>query len=101
LRLATFRPLGGFTNQKEERRLDNGLQPFVKLRCCEGRVYSWAAEFLREVEALKRALFSQRVRKVAPASPDRCSRSASCFVPGRFTPYLGEEVGVSSLLVIL
>jgi RepB DNA-primase from phage plasmid len=48
-----FGRLAGFTNQKKERRLDNGLQPFVKLRCSEGRVYSRAAEFLREVEELK------------------------------------------------
>ena len=61
-----FGRLAGFTNQKKERRLDNGLPPFVKLRCYEGRVYSQAAEFLREVEALKRALLSQReLRTVA------------------------------------
>src|SRR5262249_29375378 len=44
-----FGRLTGFTNQKKERRLQNGLQPFVKLQCGEGRVYSRAAEFLREV----------------------------------------------------
>jgi hypothetical protein len=54
-----FGRLAGFSNQKRERRLENGLQPFVKLRCCEGRVYSQAAEFLQEIEALKRALLSQ------------------------------------------
>ena len=55
-----FGRLAGFTNQKKERRLDNGLQPFVKLPCCEGRVYSQAPEFLREVEALKREHLSRR-----------------------------------------
>jgi hypothetical protein len=38
----------------------NERQPFVKLRCSEGRVYSGAAKFLREVEALKRTLLSPR-----------------------------------------
>jgi len=45
--------LAGFTNQKKERRLLNGFQPFVRLRSNEGYVYSAANEFLREVEVLK------------------------------------------------
>src|SRR5262249_13056480 len=61
LRLATFRPpLAGFTNQKKERRLQNGFQPFVRLHGNEGYVYSTANEFLREVEALKREQLSRR-----------------------------------------
>jgi hypothetical protein len=55
-----FGRLAGFTNQKRERRLDNGLQPFVKLRCRKGQVYFGAAEFLRQVEVLKRAIISKR-----------------------------------------
>jgi DNA primase RepB-like protein len=76
-----FGRLAGFTNQKKERRLDSGLQPFVKLRCCEGRVYSRAAEFLREVEALKRALLSQReLRKLArPWQSDGPVRAIASF----------------------
>jgi hypothetical protein len=47
-----FGRLAGFTNRKKERRLENGLQPFVRLRGNEGYVYSAANEFLREMEAL-------------------------------------------------
>jgi len=44
----------------------SGVQPFVRLRISQGRVYSRAAEFLREVETLKRALLSQHeLRKAA------------------------------------
>ena len=53
-----FRRLAGFTNQKKERRLLNGFQPFVRLRGNEGYVYSAANEFLREMEALKREQLS-------------------------------------------
>jgi hypothetical protein len=55
-----FGRLAGFTNQKKERRLQNGFQPFVRLRNNEGYVYSAAKEFLREVEALKREQLSRR-----------------------------------------
>jgi hypothetical protein len=76
-----FGRLAGFTNQKKERRLENGLQPFVKLRCAEGRVYSRAPDFLREVEALKRALLSQReLRKsTQPRGTDAFVRSLASF----------------------
>ena len=58
--------LAGFTNQKKERRFQNGFQPFVEVRSCEGHVYSRAAEFLLEVEALNCTLLSQReLRKAA------------------------------------
>src|SRR5262249_25564416 len=44
----------------------SGLQPFVRLRSSEGYVYSAANGFLREVQALKRAFFSQHeLRKAA------------------------------------
>jgi len=55
-----FGRLAGFTNQKEERRLKNGFQPFVRLRSREGNVYSAAKEFLGELEALKREHLSRR-----------------------------------------
>jgi hypothetical protein len=55
-----FGRLAGFTNQKKERRLQNGFQPFVRLRSSEGNVYSAAKDFLREVEALKRDQLSRR-----------------------------------------
>jgi hypothetical protein len=32
---------------------DTGLQPFVRLRRCDGRVYSAADQFLREVDSLR------------------------------------------------
>jgi RepB DNA-primase from phage plasmid len=66
LRLAAFWAISGFTNQKKERRLENGFQPFVRLHSSEGKVYSAAKEFLREVEARKCPLLSQReLRKAA------------------------------------
>jgi len=49
-----FGRLAGFTNQKKERQLQNGFQPFVRLRNSEGKVYSAENEFLRGVDALKR-----------------------------------------------
>jgi len=61
-----FGRLAGFTNQQIERRLLNGFQPFVRLRSSEGKVYSAAIEFLREVEALKREHLSRlEPRKLA------------------------------------
>jgi hypothetical protein len=47
-----FGRLAGFTNQKAERRLESGLQPFVRLREYNGRVYTAAADFLHHVTAL-------------------------------------------------
>ena len=47
-----FGRLVGFTNQKPKRRLQNGLQPFVRLYECRGCIYPAAQEFLEEVHAL-------------------------------------------------
>jgi hypothetical protein len=58
-----FGRLAGFTNQKKERQLENGLQPFVRLQHCNGRVYSAAEEFLREVVALRWEILSQRASR--------------------------------------
>ena len=44
-----FGRLGGFTNQKQARRLENGLPPFVRLRECSGRAYDQAPDFLKQV----------------------------------------------------
>jgi hypothetical protein len=52
--------LTGFTNQKKERRLENGFQPFVRLHISQGYVYSAANEFLRVLEALTRKHLSRR-----------------------------------------
>jgi hypothetical protein len=58
--------LAGFTNQKKERRLKNGLQPFVKLRSCGGHLYSAADEFLCDLEGLRQEILSQReLQKIA------------------------------------
>jgi hypothetical protein len=43
-----FGRLAGFTNQKPNRRLRNGLPPFVRLHENEGCIYSAAREFLEE-----------------------------------------------------
>jgi hypothetical protein len=61
-----FGRLAGFTNQKKERRLQNGFQPFVRLRSSEGNVYSAANDFLRKVEALKREHLSRREPRELP-----------------------------------
>ena len=76
-----FGRLAGFTNQKKDRRLENGHQPFVKLRRLEGRVYSRAAEFFREVEPLKCELLSQRELQKAtqPQWTDAAIRSITSF----------------------
>jgi hypothetical protein len=55
-----FGRLAGFTNQKNERRLENGLQPFVKLCSWEGQVYTAADEFLCHLEGLRQEILSQR-----------------------------------------
>lgn len=55
-----FGRLAGSTNQKPMRRLSNGLQPFVRLRECEGRPYSAAREFLEEVESLAEKARAER-----------------------------------------
>jgi len=55
-----FGRLAGFTNQKKERRLQNGFQPFVRLRGCDGHIYSAANEFLRKVETLGREQLSRQ-----------------------------------------
>jgi hypothetical protein len=47
-----FGRLAGFTNQKQKRRLPNGLPPFVKLREASGRRYERADDFLREITSL-------------------------------------------------
>ena len=75
-----FGRLAGFTNQKKERRLQNGFQPFVKLRSCEGHVYSPAEEFLRHVEALKREDFSLREpREMARQDTNTAVRPITSF----------------------
>jgi hypothetical protein len=65
-----FGRLAGFTNQKPERPLPNGLAPFVRLRQCEGRIYDAAHEFLEEVESLAE-------KAVAERAPRATSRSTS------------------------
>lgn len=47
-----FGRLAGFTNRKPERRLQTGLQPFVRLREYNGCVYSAAADFLPQMTAV-------------------------------------------------
>lgn len=58
-----FGRLAGFTNQKESRRLPNGLAPFVRLREAEDQVYRAAPEFLRQVEGLASHVRAERKRE--------------------------------------
>lgn len=76
-----FGRLAGFTNQKEIRRLPNGLAPFVRLCEALGRVYSAAPEFLQQLDALaadaraeRKARFSRR-----EGGGDRAIRSLAEF----------------------
>jgi hypothetical protein len=60
-----FGRLAGFTNQKEKRRLPNGLPPYVRLRESRGETYRSASQFLEEVERLAeraRAAVAARLR---------------------------------------
>jgi hypothetical protein len=72
-----FGRLAGFSNQKPERRLQNGLAPFVRLRAYNGRVYTAARDFLEEVRLL-----------VAQASARRDTRRPcrSCSAQGSIRP---------------
>ncbi len=58
-----FGRLAGFTNQKESRRLPNGLAPFVRVREPEGQVYRAAPEFLQQIEALASRLRAEHERR--------------------------------------
>ena len=80
------------TNQKKERRLLNGFQPFVRLRSSEGNVYSAAKAFLREVEALKREHLSRREpRKMArPRDNDFGQSLPSTHIHRRFWGMIGS-----------
>jgi RepB DNA-primase N-terminal domain len=63
-----FGRLAGFTNQKRERRLENGLAPFVKLHECIGCVYSKADELLHEVSAERAMLTLRRAGRMHAGS---------------------------------
>jgi hypothetical protein len=60
-----FGRLAGFTNQKEKRRLRNGLAPFVKLRESSGTIYRKAEEFLGETTALAERDAAERANQRA------------------------------------
>jgi hypothetical protein len=69
--LEAFRSrLAGFTNRKPERRLQNGLAPFGRLRQCQGRTYDAADEFVEEVKSLVEKAAAERAAR-------RISRSMS------------------------
>ncbi len=71
-----FGRLAGFTNQKPERLLPNGLAPFVCLRQCEGRTYAAAHEFLEHVQSIAK-------KAVALQTTQTTSRSTSNQNPVR------------------
>jgi hypothetical protein len=76
-----FGRLAGFTNQKPRRRLPNGLQPFVKLRECTGRIYPSIKEFLDEVTGIVAQAEAERaVRKSVDRHPtDMMIKSLRAF----------------------
>jgi len=63
-----FGRLAGFTNRKPERRLQNGLAPFVRLRQYEGKIYDAAGEFVEEVKSLVEKAVAQRVARMTSRS---------------------------------
>jgi hypothetical protein len=70
-----FGRLAGFTNQKRERRLATGLQPFVKLREARDLIYTAAPEFLDQIaHAIKLAIDSRH------AQPSRSSSIAEASI---------------------
>ena len=54
-----FGRLAGFTNQKPQRRLANGLAPFARLHEWSGRIYDNHGEFLRETSAELRKIAAE------------------------------------------
>jgi hypothetical protein len=75
-----FGRLAGFTNQKEKRRLPNGLAPFVKLREASGRTYQKANEFLQGITVLvERDLAEAANRKRPAAFSDIAIKPPSAF----------------------
>jgi hypothetical protein len=56
---------------------DTGFQPFVRLRRCDGRVYSAADQFLREVDSLRKEILSQREsrKRAQPRSTNTPTRA--------------------------
>jgi hypothetical protein len=64
-----FGRLAGFTNQKPERRLATGLQPFVKLREARDLIYTAAPEFLDQIaHAMKLAIDSRHAEQSRSSS---------------------------------
>jgi DNA primase RepB-like protein len=63
-----FGRLAGFTNQKLERRLADGLQPFVRLREASGLIYSAAPEFLDQIIHALRLAIDSRPAEQSPTS---------------------------------
>ncbi|HVB81353.1 MAG TPA: DNA-primase RepB domain-containing protein [Candidatus Binataceae bacterium] len=63
-----FGRLAGFTNQKESRRLANGLPPFVRLRESSGRVYDAADVFHSQIAELEAALAARQQQRRPSAS---------------------------------
>jgi RepB DNA-primase N-terminal domain len=66
-----FGRLAGFTNQKESRRLPNGLAPFVRLHEARARIYSAAPVFHQQVADLDREARAERAKRFSPAR--KCS----------------------------
>jgi RepB DNA-primase N-terminal domain len=69
-----FGRLAGFTNQKKNRRLPNGLAPYVRLHEARGRTYSAASVFLEHVEALNAEARAERAKRF-PVSANHSNRS--------------------------
>jgi len=76
-----FGRLAGFTNRKPERRLPNGLAPFVRLRQCEGGIYDAACAFLTEMNSLADEAAAERanVTTIRPTSNGNPVRALTEF----------------------
>jgi hypothetical protein len=58
-----FGRLAGFTNQKPQKRLENGLPPFVHLRESSGSVYDQVDNFIRQIAAVAAAASTKRAAR--------------------------------------
>ena len=91
-----FGTLAGFINQREKRRLPNGLPPFVKLREASGRTYRAAEQFLREVTTTSEQTKATHDNRKGPTTMNwGCQDTRNS--PRRFSLRRGPSSGRSGL----
>ena len=86
-----FGRLAGYTNQKENRRLPNGLAPFVRLHEARARIYSAAPVLLRQVKVLDREARAERARQF-PRTKNYSDRSIHSLYEFHRDPKYGGDL---------